>query len=126
MAWWMIPLAMAGMGAIKGNKQRNQEIENNRLEAELTKYAPWTGKWGEISPVMSSGLDGFMQGGMSGLGLSQNMIGAGMMNGPKAAKTLDVPSTTEVSSGWASVGEADARDEALSREYRRRNLRGGW
>lgn len=103
--WYLVPLGTALLGGIQGNKQRDNDIANNELQAEITKYSPWTGMTGKVGPVSGGWMSGAMQGGLSGLGLAQNMMASGMIDGPKATKasTLDIPATNEIATGWSTM-----------------------
>lgn len=101
--WWLVPVASAVMNGLQAEKQRKAQIEDNKLQAELTKYSPWTGQFGKISPVGGGFMDGAMQGAMSGLSLSQNMMKAGMIDGPKKAKPVEVSPTANEPIGWSTL-----------------------
>lgn len=83
---WAIPLATAIIGGLKAEQQRKADNIDNQLQAELTKYSPWTGKSGTIHGVSGGFLDGSMRGGMSGLSLAQ-----GIPDG-EVAKSFDTSS----------------------------------
>lgn len=99
--WWAIPAAMAVMGGIGAERKRNSDIANNQMQAEISKYAPWTGQWGQIGNVSGGFLNGAMQGAMSGMGMMQSLNGSGFLDGRKA-QTLDV-SGGQGPTGWSTL-----------------------
>lgn len=78
--WWMVPLAMGALGGIESERKREQQIANNKAEAEIQKYAQWTGRDGQINPNVSSGfMEGALKGAASGAALASNLNSAGMI-----------------------------------------------
>lgn len=40
----------AGLGALKSSEEKNIWADQQKAEAEKTRYAPWTGQWGHNLP----------------------------------------------------------------------------
>lgn len=125
--WWAIPLAMSVLGASKAEQQRKADIANNEMQAELTKYSPWTGQFGKIGAVSGGWMDGALQGGLSGLSMAQKMKESGFFEKEKA-KTLDTEplrdgdgpkgwSTLEASKNWEMPEFGSSYSRAPSRRY---------
>jgi len=75
MAWW-IPLAMMAAGAAKSELSDRPAAQRQRnAEAEKTRWSPWTGMQGQNVQDPNTA-NAMMQGGMSGLMMSQNMDAA--------------------------------------------------
>lgn len=82
-----IPMAvMAAMGALMGaaneQKKRNDQTHFNKYQAEVTRYSPWTGMQGQLTPVTGNPLGGAVQGGISGAMFGKSFQGG---NGTEAA-----------------------------------------
>lgn len=70
----MGPLALAligaGIGALRSKEEKNIWSDQQKAEAEKSRYAPWTGQWGQnlkgptgdISHVMGGAATGFLLG----------------------------------------------------------------
>jgi hypothetical protein len=80
MSWVTVGVAGGGaaLGLLQGKRKREQDLAYNAGQAEMTKYAPWTGNSGVIKDVADP-LNSAIQGGTSGalFGMS--------MGGPSAA-----------------------------------------
>ena len=88
---FLVPAGMAALGAMRGNAKREQEEKFNRGQAEMEKYSYATGQHGQIRPVQSSAFDGALQGGMTGLQLTQAFGG---FDDPSGALKTGTPKTT--------------------------------
>lgn len=75
--WFLAPLLSTAVGAVQGKQKRDAQRKYNLGQAEMTRYSPWTGKSGTISPETASPLSGAMQGAMGGINLAQNLMGKG-------------------------------------------------
>ncbi len=78
MSFWL-PLAGAALGAVKANADQGDIRAQQKTQAEIARYSPWTG----IKPTSianSDPLGAAMQGGMSGVALGQNMDAASSQN----------------------------------------------
>ena len=73
-----VPLAMAAYGAYQGHQAEQQEKRNNRAAAVQTEFAPYTGMGpGKIQNSGQNFLTGAVTGGVSGMGMQQNINKAG-------------------------------------------------
>jgi hypothetical protein len=66
-------LAGAGLGALKSQEEKNIWADQQKAEAEKTRYAPWTGQWGQNLPGPKGDLANMAFGASVGAGLSQGM-----------------------------------------------------
>lgn len=84
----MDPITMAligsALGAFSGDQKSKENQKYNQMQAELTRYSPWTHQMGQLTPNNDNALNGAMQGGLSGLSLYQNLGKAGMLGGSSA------------------------------------------
>lgn len=74
----MLPLlalmgASAMLSARQAEQKKKQQQDNNRLQAELTRYSPWTGMQGQIDSsyipdALTAGAGGALQGAAIGQG----------------------------------------------------------
>lgn len=95
--WWMIPAAMAALGAAKGSSQakRQQEVEDQtrKQRAAEIRYSPWTGMQ-SFTPIQHAGdsggmiLGGALQGFGGGALLGQSLGGGGST--PDAGSTMAI------------------------------------
>jgi|688.fasta_scaffold757018_2 hypothetical protein len=66
-------LVGAGLGALKSNEERSMWADQQRAEAEKTRYAPWTGQWGQNLPGPTGDMGNIMAGTMAGAAIGQQM-----------------------------------------------------
>lgn len=102
-------------GGIEG-QQRSDEIKRqNRAQAEITKYSPWTNMQGQMqkndSSFMGGAAGGVAQGFMTGnaiknAGWFKPSIGAGSIGGNQgmAPVTQEMVQTAPVNNRWSSMG----------------------
>ncbi|MNJ94788.1 hypothetical protein D3C87_124910 [compost metagenome] len=70
--------AGGALGDMKAQRQQEQVRANNMAQAEMTRYSPWTGMRGQITPEGASGLEGAIGGGIQGAAAAQGLgLGAG-------------------------------------------------
>jgi len=101
MSWVMVAVGGGALaGGIQANEQKKDVRRQNRAQAEITRYSPWTGMQGKMQAepsVMGGTLQGAMMGAMAG-----NAMGLG---GKK-----DIPDTNSgngmVSQGVSNVSSA--------------------
>ena len=99
---WMIPVAMAGMGAMDAADKRNQQRSQMKANAEAMKYSPWTGMKPEMMGMSGpSEMGGAMQGGLSGAMMMDQF------NKPDAAKApapgAETAAMNSTMSPWGSM-----------------------
>jgi len=71
---WPLMIASALMSANKAQKQAENHKQNNLLQAELTKYSPWTGMRGQIDTTYQPNmLEAAFQGGVQGAAMGQSL-----------------------------------------------------
>lgn len=109
---WQMLLG-AGLGALSANQKQKAEEENNKMQAELTRYSPWTGMKGTISHNAPSMLDGVLQGGMGGMGVMQEM---NKMQGPQAA-AVDLNQAPKGYQGWDVEPKIKTGKETMDSSY---------
>ena len=78
----LLPLGLAALGYMQGEKKRKQEMAMAMGNAEANRYSPWTGQHNKIDAPMSDGFSSGLQGGLSGAMLMQ-----GYKPGAEAATT---------------------------------------
>ena len=74
MSWW-IPAAMIGLSVLKGEQDKKNYKEQQRMNAEMMRYSPWTG----MTPGQAQKPDQLgttLQAGVSGLAMAQNAAAA--------------------------------------------------
>lgn len=64
----------AGLGALKSSEEKNMWADQQRAEAEKTRYAPWTGQWGKTLDGPIGDMGHIMAGAMSGAKVGQQMV----------------------------------------------------
>lgn len=72
---WALPLGMAALGAIQGQRKQDRLQKMNQAEAETTRYSPWTGMKGQLHDTGGGWFDGALQGGVTGAMMGQGMGG---------------------------------------------------
>lgn len=75
---WAALATGALVGSMNAEKKAEQQRKHNLMQAELTRYSPWTGMRGQISPVDADPMEGALTGGFSGLAMSQALGQKGM------------------------------------------------
>ena len=68
-------LVGAGLGALKSQEEKNMWADQQKAEAEKTRYAPWTGQWGKTLDGPTGDMGNIMAGTMAGAGIGQQMPG---------------------------------------------------
>lgn len=68
-------LVGAGLGALKSQEEKNMWADQQKAEAEKTRYAPWTGQWGKTLDGPTGDVGNIMAGTMAGAGIGQQMVG---------------------------------------------------
>jgi hypothetical protein len=58
-------LAGAGLGALKSQEEKNIWADQQKAEAEKTRYAPWTGQWGQNLPGPTGDMGNVMAGSLA-------------------------------------------------------------
>jgi hypothetical protein len=98
---WMaaVPIVTAGLGYLDGERKREETKRQNMAQAEISRYSPWTGQMGQITPNHYNGMSSAIQGGLSGFGAVQ-----GMMGGEKASPQPAVSESLPAQSSAASPG----------------------
>lgn len=66
-------LVGAGLGALRSNEEKNMWADQQRAEAEKTRYAPWTGQWGSNLAPPTGDMGNIMAGTMAGAAIGQQM-----------------------------------------------------
>ena len=74
MVWW-VPVAMAAAGAVEGDAKRKRNEKKLQAQAEIARWSPWTGMQPHDVSTEDSAIHGAMQGGVAGIGMTQNMKG---------------------------------------------------
>ena len=74
---WALPLGMAALGYLQGEKKRKQELAMAMGNAEANRYSPWTGMHNKVDGPSSDGMSSALQGGLSGAMLMQGWKGGG-------------------------------------------------
>lgn len=95
---WALPLGMAALGYLQGEKKRKQEEAMARANIEANRFSPWTGRSMEVHAPTSSGFDSALQGGVSGAMLGQQFGG-----GAEVAKAAPV-NTAPPAAGGSMLG----------------------
>lgn len=103
---FIIPAAMAGVGYLEGKRKQDQQERWNRAQAEVTRYSPWTGIKGDLSPVTASPLGGAMQGGLTGAMMYQTFN-----SGPKATTPNNVSDMQKMSASNTPLFESGRYDQ---------------
>lgn len=72
--WPMLAAAggMAALGMIREREKAKAQRKYNEGQAEISRYSPWTGMQGQITPVFDDSLGAGLQGGLSGAMMAQN------------------------------------------------------
>lgn len=68
-------LVGAGLGALRSNEEKNMWADQQKAEAEKTRYAPWTGQWGKTLDGPTGDMGNIMAGTMAGAAIGQQMDG---------------------------------------------------
>jgi hypothetical protein len=71
-------LVGAGLGALKSKEEKNMWADQQKAEAEKTRYAPWTGQWGQNLPGPTGDMGNIMAGTMAGAAIGQQMDGGSL------------------------------------------------
>ena len=66
-------LVGAGLGALKSNEEKNMWADQQKAEAEKTRYAPWTGQWGKNLDPPTGDAGRIMEGALTGAAIGQQM-----------------------------------------------------
>jgi hypothetical protein len=66
-------LVGAGLGALKSNEEKGIWSDQQKAEAEKSRYAPWTGQWGQNLPGPTGDMGNIMAGTMAGAAIGQQM-----------------------------------------------------
>lgn len=73
----MGPLALAliggGLGALKSQEEKNMWSDQQRAEAEKSRYAPWTKQWGQNLEPPTGDMGNMMAGAATGLDVGSKM-----------------------------------------------------
>lgn len=78
MAWMLaIPAAMAAMGYLDKQAQREQATRDRKAEAEIAKWSPWTGMAPQRVGSPGAAIGGAVTGGLQGASFLQSMNAAG-------------------------------------------------
>jgi hypothetical protein len=119
--WW-IPLAMAGAGAIKGQKEEAQAKRDRQMEAEIARWSPWTGMQPQRVHDGPGVMGNAIQGATSGLSMMQNVNALrGGKSDPVAPKA---PPPGVAPENTALAGQAGFYPQANPAEYDNRNAFG--
>lgn len=130
----------AGVGALQGQQKEKQQKQFNDSQAEITRYSPWTGMRGQVTPTTDNALGGAMQGGLGGALFGQRI--ASMQGAAKPEVTTggngytsayDLPQGTDngmnahLSSGQFGGGAMDsgAASQQMGHEPSSMNLYSG-
>lgn len=90
---WALPIGMAALGYLQGEKKRKQELAMAKANIEANRYSPWTGSAFSVEAPTGDGLTGAMQGGLSGAMMAQSFGGAGAQ---KAMPTGEATMTSDL------------------------------
>lgn len=94
-----VPLAMAAAGAAAGmsrdRAQAKQMRRYNEGQAETTRYSPWTGMKGEITPHTSDPMGAGLTGALSGYAMGANVAGKMNQTPQKVEPPQPEPQTLE-------------------------------
>lgn len=84
--WW-IPIAAAAVSMMNAKKQADNQEAYNKAQAEMTKYSPWTGVAGKITPITApSALGAAASGAIQGMAIQQGIgKGFGLGSDPSGA-----------------------------------------
>jgi hypothetical protein len=66
-------LVGAGLGALRSNEEKNMWADQQKAEAEKTRYAPWTGQWGSNLAPPTGDVANIGAGVVSGAAIGQQM-----------------------------------------------------
>ena len=100
---WMIPAAMAAIGAITAKNKETQARKMNKAAATQTEFSPWTGMGkGQMVDGGAGALAGGIQGGIAGMGMAQGMGG-----GQQGGMTNDK---------WSSLQAANNKPQMLQQQ----------
>lgn len=94
MVWW-VPVAMAVAGAAEGDAKRKRNEKKLQAQAEIARWSPWTGMQPHDVSTEDSAIHGAMQGGVAGMGMTQNMNGDDATPKKDASLTGDTGASSE-------------------------------
>jgi hypothetical protein len=89
MYWWVVPAITAGVGAYKGMEENKQAKKEQKAQAEVARWSPWTGMTPQKVDKGAGIFGGALQGGSSGLAMSQAMSKASAADGGGDASLTD-------------------------------------
>lgn len=87
-------LVGAGLGALKSQEEKNIWADQQKAEAEKTRYAPWTGQWGNNLPPPAGDVNHIGSGAMTGAVLGQSMTNNSAVKKDKPDLRLTEPVDT--------------------------------
>lgn len=104
----------AGLGALKSQEEKNMWADQQKAEAEKTRYAPWTGQWGKTLDGPIGDMGNIMSGAMAGAAIGQQM--------PGGSSTDDNADTSLTSVDMDGIDNTRSSDNYY--EFQRRKKRG--
>jgi hypothetical protein len=90
-----LALIGAGLGALKSAEEKNMWADQQKAEAAKTRYAPWTGQWGQNLAPPTGDMAHMLAGGLAGFDigskgdLSKNLGGSSDTETAKLQSTVD-------------------------------------
>lgn len=96
---WPLLIAGAALGTLKGVKGMVDESKDRKLQAETTRYSPWTGMKA-ADPRRANLFGDLLSGGLTGAMIGQGIQGSGIFGGGGALGAPMSGNTYTPGSDW--------------------------